>query len=370
MCTNVFINKNEYKIEARSMDFPMNIAFQNCISYVGIDNTMDIVIDADKIPDSQLTSWKTRYGFFGRLAFDKCLTDGLNTQGLSFSFLYLDVTKHPTFNPEDKRKVLSVYYIGNFLLSMAKDVPEALKLIAEHQLVGGALELKPGTFVKNIPIHFSLRDSKGNTTVVEFVDGEVKVYENKGNILTNAPTYDWHLENIKEYKSLLEPFEDSNSQFSDKTINYKDTISSSRPEVAQLIGMPGDFSGVSRFVRAYILSQLVPEPQSNREACFHASSIINNVSVPPYEVSMTLWTTIKDLKNLIVSYKDIAAYQGNSPIGVYAAGINEGYISYDLKAMNFTDVPLEANKHIIKPTPKEKIIEIVNMSDVVGLERQ
>jgi choloylglycine hydrolase len=85
---------------------------------------------------------------------------------------------------------------------------------------------------------------------------------------------------------------------------------------------------------------------------------------------MTLWTTIKDLKNLTVSYKDIAAYQGNSPTGVYAAGINEGYISYDLKAMNFTDVPLEANKHIIKPTPKEKIIEIVNMSDVVGLERQ
>ena len=82
---------------------------------------------------------------------------------------------------------------------------------------------------------------------------------------------------------------------------------------------------------------------------------------------MDYYQRSQELSGFVQRYRSIP---GNSPIGVYAAGINEGYVSYDLNAMNFTDVPPEANKHIIKPTPKEKVIEIVNMSDVVGLERQ
>ena len=49
MCTNVFINKNYYKIKARSMDFPINIAFENGWDYVGVENTTNFIIDADKI---------------------------------------------------------------------------------------------------------------------------------------------------------------------------------------------------------------------------------------------------------------------------------------------------------------------------------
>lgn len=271
MCTNVFINKNEYKVEARSMDFPINIAFENGWDYVGIENTTNVIIDADKIPIEKLTSWKNKYGYFGRFGFDRSIVDGLNTQGLSFSVLYLDITKYPMYDPKGKRPVLAIYDIGNFLLAMAKDVTEALKLVSEHQLVNSAIKLKPGTFVKNIPLHISLRDSQGNSAVIEFIDGKIHIYENAGNVLTNAPNYNWHLENIKEYQSLLRPFEGSNPKFADKFINYDKTIKSSRPEVAQLVGMPGDFSSTSRFVRAYTLSELMLEPKSNREAFYHAT---------------------------------------------------------------------------------------------------
>ncbi|MFV9972949.1 MAG: hypothetical protein AB8V06_02040 [Francisella endosymbiont of Hyalomma asiaticum] len=58
MFTNVFINKNYYKIEARSMDFPINIAFENGWDYVGVENTKNFIIDADKILIEQLTRWK------------------------------------------------------------------------------------------------------------------------------------------------------------------------------------------------------------------------------------------------------------------------------------------------------------------------
>ncbi|KEI35838.1 linear amide C-N hydrolase [Allofrancisella frigidaquae] len=368
MCTSVFINKNGYKVEARSMDFPINIAFENGWSYVNVENTTDIVIDAVNIPKDQLTSWKNKYGYFGRFGFDKRITDGMNTQGLSLSILYLHGTIYPKYDPKDKRPVIAIYDITNFLLAVAKDVPEALTLIENHQIVNSAVELEPGIFVTGIPLHISLRDKYGNSAVLEFINGKIKIYPKAGDVLTNAPTYDWHLENIKEYKSLLKP--QSKSKFADKTVNYNDVANSSRPEVAQLIGMPGDFSAASRFIRAYILSSLMPEPKSNREAYFHATSIIANTSVPPYEKSMTLWTTIKDLNNLTIAYKDNAVYQGIGTAGVYAMSIDSGYVTYDLKAMNFNNIPPRAQDSGIKPTDPNMVKQIVNMEDVVGLERQ
>lgn len=371
MCTNVFINKNQYKIEARSMDFPINIAFKNGWGYVGIENVTDVVIDADKIPESRIAKWTSKYGYFCRLGFESYVTDGLNTQGFSYSILYLDGTVYPSYDDNDNRPALAVYELGNFLLAMAKDVADALKLISEYQIVNSAVKLKDGIYIKNIPLHMCLRDTNGNSAVIEFIDGKMYIHKNAGNVLTNAPTYEWHLSNIEEYKSLLQPsVNNSNPKFSDRVINYADTISSSRPEVAQLVGLPGDFSAAARFVRSYILSELMLEPKSNREAIFHATSIIANASVPPYEKSMTLWTTIKDLKNLTVAYKDNAVYQGTGPVGVYAMNIDNGYVTYDLNAMNFYDIPPAEQDSGLKVTSPNEIKQIIDMSAVVGLERQ
>lgn len=114
MCTNVFINKNQYKIEARSMDFPINIAFKNGWGYVGIENVTDVVIDADKIPESRIAKWTSKYGYFCRLGFESYVTDGLNTQGFSYSILYLDGTVYPSYDNNDNRPALAVYELGNF----------------------------------------------------------------------------------------------------------------------------------------------------------------------------------------------------------------------------------------------------------------
>ena len=110
--------------------------------------------------------------------------------------------------------------------------------------------LNSGIFIKNIPLHISLRDLLDNSAVIEFFDGEIQVYKETEDVLTMLLTINWHLENVKEYQSLLKPFEGSNPKFADEFINYNETVKSSRPEVAQLIGIPGDFSSTSRFVRA------------------------------------------------------------------------------------------------------------------------
>ena len=57
-------------------------------------------------------------------------------------------------------------------------------------------------------------------------------------------------------------------------------------------------------------------------------------------------------------------------VGVYAMSIDSGYVTYDLKAMNFIDIPPQAQGRGKKPTSNIDIKQIVEMYAVVGLKRQ
>lgn len=229
-CSNIFINKGGYHIEGRNMDLAMNISHDEDFSFIGQKNTTDVVVDADKIPASQLSNWTNKYGYWGRRAFDTpVITDGMNMQGLSVALQTMQA-KYPQYNSNDKRQVLSVYEIGNYVLSQAKDVPEAIKLLEAKQIVSGAVQVKDGVFIKDIPVHFSLRDSKGNSAVIEFIGGKVQIYSSAGNVMTNDPPYPQQLANAKKYKSILA---DTNNTL--------------------LKGMPGSVTSLDRFVRSDIL---------------------------------------------------------------------------------------------------------------------
>ena len=170
MCTNIFINKGGYHVEARSMDFPINMGTELVMGFIGQKNSSNPIVDADQIPVSQLTTWTNKYGYVGRGAFNTAVVmDGMNTEGLSISILYLPGTKYANFNPSDKRPVLGVLEIPTFFLSQAKTVNEARAMIDSHQLVAWAVEAAPGMYIKNVPVHFCVRDKTGDSMVVEFI---------------------------------------------------------------------------------------------------------------------------------------------------------------------------------------------------------
>ena len=50
--------------------------------------------------------------------------------------------------------------------------------------------------------------------------------------------------------------------------------------------------------------------------------------------------------------------------------IDSGYITYDLKAMNFVNIPSQVQGRGKKLIPNTDIKQIVEMSEVVGLQRQ
>ena len=91
------------------------------------------------------------------------------------------------------------------------------------------------------PLHWIISDKESSITVESVKDG-LKIYDNPVGVLTNNPTFDMQMFNLNNYMSLS--IEQPVNNFS-KKLNLE---TYSRGMGA--LGLPGDLSSVSRFVKA------------------------------------------------------------------------------------------------------------------------
>lgn len=364
-CSDIFVNQSGYHVQARTMDFPLNVSVHNSAGFIGQKNITDPVLDADKIPSQQLTAWTNRYGFFGRTAFNTSkIVDGMNTEGFSIAMLYLPGTEYPVFDPNVKQPALAIYDVGSYLLGNAKNVAEALTLVQQHQIVQSAIEAKSGFFMKDIPIHFVLRDKSGDSAVIEFIHHKTTIYPHAGPVMTNQPTYDWQVKHAKLYSSLTPESPKINPAFSKLVFDYDVIKKASSHGSEYLLGLPGDYTSASRFVRATMLLKNIAPPHSSEEATFHAQSVLNSVIEPPLSDSFTIWTIIKDLDNQLVYIKDLGYFQGGKRF--YPMSVTNGYTLFDMKAIDFNSVPDDFVNSTIQPTSPNAIKELVSSNTVPG----
>ena len=47
------------------------------------------------------------------------------------------------------------------------------------------------------PVHFVVHDRTGKSVVIEPVDKVLKLHENPLGVMTNSPTFDWHMTNLR-----------------------------------------------------------------------------------------------------------------------------------------------------------------------------
>ena len=162
--------------------------------------------------------------------------DGTNEHGLSMAGLYFPGNgEYATTKPEAKN--IPPYDFIPLILSQCKTVEEARVLV-------GKINLAYISFRDDIPpspLHWIIAD-KHQSIVVEPLGGELKIWDNPVGVLTNNPPFDFHLYNLSNYINLTR--EEPENRFS-KKLNIAPY---SRGMGA--IGLPGDLSSASRFVRA------------------------------------------------------------------------------------------------------------------------
>jgi len=248
--------------------------------------------------DTAGKKWKAKYAAIGMNAFGlPALVDGMNEKGLAGGILYFpDFAQYPdpaSVKPENSLTPWDFlsWALGNF--STVAEVKAALETVTVVGVKQADMGFTPG-------VHYTLHDATGASIVIEPIEGKLKVYDNPLSVLTNAPSFDWHMTNLRNYVN-LRPANVEPLKINDATIQ-------ALGEGSGMLGIPGDATPPSRFVRvsANILSaRKVP---SGIESVRLAEHILNGFDIPvgvvqnaaneqQQAVDYTQWSTVADMKN-------------------------------------------------------------------------
>ncbi|MGX6427710.1 linear amide C-N hydrolase [Levilactobacillus yonginensis] len=134
---------------------------------------------------------------------------------------------------------------------------------------------EPGPMMgMSVPQHCVFHDETGRSIVVEpSIENGFHIYENKLGVFTNAPTFDWHLSNLKTW---LERTTDRHYDFTvDEPI---DQIKLGEP-TSGLVGIPADYKPESRFLRA-AFSKLLSVDVDDDETLNQIFQLLTTVNTP------------------------------------------------------------------------------------------
>ena len=162
--------------------------------------------------------------------------DATNEKGLSMAGLNFPGNADYKPEAEGKDNVTPFEFIP-WIMGQCADVSEARALLEKINLVN--INFSPELPLATL--HWIISDRNESITVESVRDG-LKVYDNPVGILTNNPTFDYHMTNLCNYMSLSTEAPVNN--FSDKV--SLETYSRGMGAM----GLPGDLSSASRFVKA------------------------------------------------------------------------------------------------------------------------
>ena len=250
--------------------------------------------------------WSAKYGFVGislNKEFNYYLGEGLNEKGLCVcAFYFPGYASYKPYSKNDEKYMVSQLQLPSYLLQRAasiEDVKEIMRDIVVTPVYMDLIGIVP-------PLHWRVTDRDGHVLIIEIVNnGEVKLYDSEIGVITNAPGYDWHMTNLRNYVN-LQPDPQPTMKLSN-TLNLAPLGAGSG-----FLGIPGDFTPPSRFVRAAAYSMSVPPLQDAYAAMTQSFTILDNFNIPIGSIhkvkketnlrSSTQWTSVCDLSNLVMYY--------------------------------------------------------------------
>lgn len=186
---------------------------------------------------------------------------GLSMAGLNFpgNAKYLPVC-------DDAHNVAPFEAIG-WILGQCATVDEAQEKLCEMRLVDVPFSRE----LPLTPLHWIIADRDRSIVLEPMADG-IRVFRNEVGVLTNEPPFDFHLYHLANFMSLSADVPSNHFSQSVRLSPYSNGMGA--------IGLPGDFSSSSRFVRAAFVklnSVASPDEGCSVSQFFH---ILSSVAMP------------------------------------------------------------------------------------------
>lgn len=256
MCTAITLKTSEnHHLVGRNFDIhPMND-----LSVALVPREFEYV---NRVTNEEM---KTKYAVLGMGLFYEnhiLFCDGVNEKGLSC--LMLQLSKFSTWSHKIRKDKVNIapYDVAFWVLSNFSTISELMEGLKQLNIVA----LPDDQTALSTEIHWLVSDTSGQSIVIERTRDKLTVYNNKVGVLANSPTFDWHLNNLDCYINVKSEQPEETKWGQQMLSPYSNGFGT--------IGLPGDFSSPSRFVKAAFLRNHVNVGESE---CFH---ILDNFVVP------------------------------------------------------------------------------------------
>lgn len=326
-CTGITLkSKDGATIVARTIEWAESV--MNCM-YVVVPRNQEL---QSLTPDGMNgMKFKTKHGFIGLAVEQKeFIVEGINEKGLSAGLFYFpNYGKYQPYDASQKNKCLSDFQLVSYILGECSTVDEVKEALSKVRVIN----IDP----RSSTVHWRFTEPSGRQIVLEIVDEKINFYENPLGVLTNSPGLHWHWTNLNNYIN-LQPGTCPEHDFGPLKMK-------SLGHGSGLLGLPGDFTPPSRFIRATFFQLSAPQQSTAQESVFQSFHILNNFDIPTGSEqdfgkasanmpSATQFTVSSDIHNRMIYYRTM---------------YNSNLRCIDLKTIDFNKVnyysePLDAVK--------------------------
>jgi len=170
-------------------------------------------------------------------------------------------------SPKNNRYNIASYELISWVLCQCKTLGEARTLLQETNITDDSFS----PALPAAPLHWIVADKTGSMTIESVSEG-LEVYENPFGVLTNNPPFPYHCTRILDFLH-LDDQNPSNHLCPSLTLSpYSRGMGA--------IGLPGDHSSSSRFVRAVFAKNHTTPTSTEPEAVNQFFHMLDFVSVP------------------------------------------------------------------------------------------
>ena len=265
MCTGIRLECANGYVSGRTAEFGALLEYQVLFLPVGTALSSPLAKNTGK-------SWTSTRAALGTATFGAmCVMDGINDAGLAAAaFYFVGQANYADAAQTDPSRSLNASQIPNYLLTTCSTIDEALAALNDVTVVDTPVD---GWGPAAPTLHYQILDSNGRHVAIEPTHaGSLQITENPTGVFTNAPDLPFHLMNLTQYMNLgTETIQQSNV--------FGTPISATGMGSGGL-GLPGDYTPPSRFVRAAFFAANHPKPATTIDGVQELFHLLNAFDIP------------------------------------------------------------------------------------------
>jgi len=279
-CSTVFFNAGDVgQVIGRTMELDTPLPWRLATHEKG-----DAYKGYPMICDSTLIPFVNNYNYVGTDATSTLdgmeltgSSDGMNEMGLTISAQTLSTSQYANRTSVGSTTICHSDMIA-WVLGTFESVQEFINYHAKYnlQIVGPRFKL-PAVYYT----HWGLSDPTGNYVVIEVLDGTISITPNTVGVMTNQPNFRWHLTNLNNGININQFAPDPIEDIAVDTVVGR--VPSFQGHGFNLMGLPGDISPPSRFIKLFYLKQLSLleyPPSTLNDSVALVTALLNTVYIP------------------------------------------------------------------------------------------